>query len=271
MNSKKSREWKQNELDYIAKNFERKTYVEMSKDLDRSVSAVKQKSRKIGYKRVSKYTYQKDYFERIDTEEKAYWLGFIYADGYIVNDPDSRNYELGIELALKDEKHLKKFNKSISGNLNAKQRFRESEKGGSWVSGLRVYSKEMTEDLIKCGALQNKTFIIKFPEYLDSNMTRHFIRGYFDGDGSVYIQTRKSLLRCKFTSGSKVFVEGLQSILLKLDIGTYIVKYHNSYDLYLAGRENTKKFLEYIYDNSTISLDRKLQRYKTHKKLLLPR
>lgn len=83
--------------------------------LKRTTSAVKIKARKLG---LSKYPYTCDYnyFDKIDSEEKAYWLGFIFADGYISVNENSNSGCVGIDLCLSDIDHLKKFNKSINGN-----------------------------------------------------------------------------------------------------------------------------------------------------------
>ena len=103
--------WNENEIKFIMENYKTMTYKEMAKKINRTENAVKLKVSKLGLKK-SKYIYDVDYFKKIDTIEKAYWLGFIYADGYV--SVGKQNYEFGIELQGSDYKHLKKFNKAIN-------------------------------------------------------------------------------------------------------------------------------------------------------------
>jgi len=263
--------WTNDEINYLVENFNNKSYKQLSEYLKRTVNAVRLKSSKLGFKRTSQYHYDHDYFENIDTEDKAYWLGFIYADGYVVNNPQSRNYELGIQLKQSDIEHLKKFNKCINGNIEIKIIHKVDNISDRYLCSIRLYSKKIIEDLNKHGIVQNKSFIIEFPTNLQDDLLKHFIRGYFDGDGSIWIYKRKNILRCKFTSGSKIFLDSLSDILKLKNINTFIVKSNNCFDLYIAGRDSTRNFLEYIYDDSNIFLDRKFDRYITHKNKLLPR
>ena len=72
-----------------------------------------------------KYSYDSNFFEKIDSEAKAYWLGFLYADGYI-----HRNYKNGkiksmsLELSLKseDRAHLENFLRDIRSNVPIKDK-----------------------------------------------------------------------------------------------------------------------------------------------------
>jgi intein/homing endonuclease len=123
-----------------------------------------------------------------------------------------------------------------------------------------VYSTNMVNDLINYGVIPNKTDKIIFPE-LPNELIRHFIRGYFDGDGSICERKHKkgpSDLACSFTCGSLPFLEKLRQILFENDIKSYLVHTEgNKTYLSLAGLHNPDTFLHYIYDNATIYLDRK--------------
>ena len=114
-------------------------------------------------------------FETIDTEEKAYWLGFLYADGSV----GSKEHKIELGLAEQDLKQIEKFRDFIG--INNKISYRPTTK--SYRYSFR--SEFCKEDLIKQGCMPKKSLILKFPteDQVPQNLIRHFIRGYFDGDG----------------------------------------------------------------------------------------
>lgn len=114
-------------------------------------------------------------FETIDTEEKAYWLGFLYADGTI----SSKENKIELGLAEKDLTHIQKFRTFIG--ISNKICYRESSK--SYRFSFRSY--KCKQDLINKGCVPNKSLILTFPSasQVPIALLKHFIRGYFDGDG----------------------------------------------------------------------------------------
>ena len=104
-----------------------------------------------------KYTINEDYFSIIDTEEKAYWLGFLYADGTNGGDKSST---IAIALQRGDIEHLEKFNSAINSNRPIREI--ESLKPNGLEMSLQakvdVYSRKMCRDLTRLGCHQNKTF-----------------------------------------------------------------------------------------------------------------
>ena len=212
-----------------------------------------------------KYTHTYDFFEKIDNEEKAYWLGFLYADGYI-----TRGNKTGVKLGIKDLEHLEKFRNSLKitnpieiGKVNS---------FGTVVEYCRVIltSEKTFNDLSDKGCVKNKSLILNFPteEILPKELVNHFIRGYFDGDGSIYTSKGRNFPSISFT-GTKEFLEGIvnNSNLPKHYLEKNIFKEKrregNIYNLKLWKREDTKQFIDFMYSNSTIYLDRKYERAKT--------
>ena len=119
------------------------------------------------------YKLNEDYFGKICTEEKAYWLGFILADGCVQS-----NYNgISIELQKKDKEHLKKFLRSLKANYPL-------VKTGCGFS-VAIFSKKMKQDLIKLGVTPRKAQTTK-PIRVRKNLQRYFWRGVFDGDGSIH-------------------------------------------------------------------------------------
>src|SRR5690606_32070216 len=121
----------------------------------------------------------------INTPDKAYWLGFFAADGYIT----SNNLKMGFLLNRGDKKHLEKLQKALESNYPLSVRtFYASILGGdikqySNVS-LHINSKKLVNDIIYLGFTSNKTKDLKYPK-INMALDRHFIRGYLDGDGSI--------------------------------------------------------------------------------------
>jgi len=268
----KAGEWSQEDINYAINNRNKMSYIEIGKLLGRTRNAVMIKLNKMGYKLEPINTFESSFFRNIDTEAKAYWLGFIYADGYVsyTNHKKQTSYTVGIELNSVDYPHLELFNYCISGNLKIKNRMKKFSKLStqeSEMSSIRVYSKEMVEDLISHGIVYKKSNVIEFPK-IRKDLISHFIRGFFDGDGSISIEKEKQQLRCNFTCGSKVFLDRLKSIFDKLGMSIYISKEKNHFRLGINGKKSNRIFLEYIYNDSTIFLERKHNFYFANAYLL---
>lgn len=195
-------------------------------------------------------------FYKIDSEESAYWLGFIYADGSITYSPDDNKtrYILEIGLAEKDKEHIEKFIFFIGSHC--KITYREKTKSYRVI----ISSKEMIINLHNLGIIKNKTYINNI-EKLWSNIPKEFqkdfIRGYFDGDGHI-----SNNFRIALTSYNK---EGIEYILnnCSLSISKYKV-YHkkdsNTADIKLNQKESVL-LLHFMYHNCFIYLKRKYEKY----------
>lgn len=243
---------------------------ELAEHLGRTVDAVKLKSRKLGLKRKSKYYYRKDYFRDIATPNQAYWLGFIYADGYVTKEKGKPNtYSVGIELSNIDELHLKNFNKDIEGNLCISKRHRDNKYKGKRIIGdicsIRLYCSEMGMDLIKHGCCLNKSLIKSAPVDVPHVLIRDFIRGYFDGNGSITssfnYKVKCSYPKLTIASGSLEFIKWLSLYLAKEGINnSYYSDGNNCYKIQVSAN-SINYFLDYIYKDSERHLSRKYEKY----------
>lgn len=276
--------WTKDDDELLKKNFHTHTYRELSNMLLRTECAVRHHANRIGLKKSNKplnpksiYNYNVDYFENIDTEEKAYWLGFIMADGYVSSSLSS--CELGIELSSRDIVHLKKFNKCINGNVQVKEFVKP---GHFLLSGrkipdtkmcsIRLYKRKIVDDIIKQGVVKNKTYIQKIPPiYNDEKLNIAFLRGYFDGDGSFCINQKTKSCQFDITSiNLKILEYWRVDLYKKYNITSYISSSKNKdstvecYKLHFKGLENSYKFGQLIYSNSNISLDRKYNAYNNY-------
>lgn len=262
--------WSDEELQFLRDNYKTKTYKELSQYLDRSKSAIDLKINRLGLKK-SKYIYNHDFFEQIDTQEKAYWLGFIFADGCVCRNETNNSCELCIKLQDGDYKHLQKFNKSICGNVQVDKYERKSNFNNKTYHGcqIRLYSEKIVNDLNKYGVHPNKSLDIEFPD-IDENLISHYVRGYFDGDGCITQRRQKNgfsydcYVQCDFTCGSINFVNQLRSVLFKFDIKSYIVQEKSGvYRLRIGGMKNCDNFLKFIYKDANIYLERKFKKKNT--------
>lgn len=218
---------------------------------------------KAGWEYLKINTQNDDYFEKIDSEDKAYFLGLLYADGNIY----LKRNRVQITLQNEDRYILELFADKINytGKLY--------EDRGKYTKMI-ICSKKMVQDLINLGCVPNKSLILKFPTFEQVPLTfiRHFIRGYFDGDGYVGIMQLKKEYRkfidCSFTS-TKFFLKGLRETLLQFSIEMYdfIPRYKNKENSagssQIRKKESINNLYHLMYDNvENLFLERKINKFK---------
>jgi hypothetical protein len=201
-------------------------------------------------------------FDVIDTEEKAYWLGFLTADGYIC----SRDNTFGIGLASIDKHHVEKYATFLKCPQHVK--FKNNEHAGIYRCDLG--NAHVKQVLQKYGFTASKSFdctFLKDQFFANSDLIRHYIRGYFDGDGCVsykkkYRKTINATIYIPIVSivGTEAFLQELRN---KSSLICLFQSQQNLWNLYGSGKK-AKDFLYYIYNNATIYLDRKYNIYKNY-------
>lgn len=194
------------------------------------------------------------FFNNIDTEEKAYILGFIVADGCIgTSGKTGKGKYVDITVKTVDIDILEKIKKSTRLLSNIKDKKNGEQK--------RIYltSTKLCDQLEKYGVVKNKTRTVFLPTFKKSEMYRHFFRGLFDGDG--YIGERQFVL----ATGSERLVEDLISFTREQFSLTPNIKTDKSGKNYLVTfSKKDKSFINYMYDNSQIYLDRKFDTYNRY-------
>lgn len=202
-----------------------------------------------------KYNINLSYFNIINSEKKAYILGFLYADGY---NQETKN-QVRLTLHEQDIDILYKIKEELS--YNDKPLFK-IEKNNSIYYDLSINSLEISKDLAKLGCVQKKTFKLTFPDFLDKELEKHFIRGYFDGDGSISIGKETQIS----VTGTLSLISSIQK-KFETDLNVNHVKLHKRhketeiYTLLYHNKESIRKILEFMYKNSNIYLDRKYNKY----------
>ena len=211
-----------------------------------------------------KYAINESFFDLISTEEQAYFLGFLYADG---SNNMLYNYSTSIGLSEIDKEILIKFAKLIYINendaINAVKTYDRSHHDKGTECVLYINSKHICVKLYNLGCVPQKTFILKYPNFLNKDLHRHFIRGYFDGDGSIYGENEK-FTGVKIVS-TKEFLYGVQNEIKDICSSTIYKNSKendkNTYILTVNGNRNIQKFLNWIYGNGSIYLERKYKKY----------
>lgn len=212
--------------------------------------------------------FNKDYFKGAVTHNQAYWLGFIYADGYIVDNPTNRCYELAIEINSQDCDLLYEFNEELGGvHKILLKHNRKSFNGYDYETDsciIRVYSKDIVEDLMELGVVPNKTNEISFPTC--NNYFWDFVRGFNDGDGCIYVNPR-NYISVKFVNSNEAFLKYIkEKIFDNLGIkGSIYKEKDKKYQLTYFRQSDVKLLLDHLYQNDEHPrLDRKYEIYKSY-------
>ena len=203
-----------------------------------------------------KYSFNENYFETIDSEEKAYWLGFLYADGCIVNDNTNKQYKVVLTLNENDKEHVELFRKCLNSNNPIRRVCSKLGDKEYFSSQFYIYSKKMVNDLYNNGCIQNKSLVLKPPTITD-NLVGHFIRGYFDGDGSIYYDEKRDRYIFSILGTNEV----LSWICNKIGIKEHIRNAKRNScckEMRVNKKEDLIKIYDYVFKGSNISLNRKM-------------
>ena len=180
------------------------------------------------------YSVDDNYFENIDSQKKAYWLGWLITDGFVITSLNTNRgitnvNSIGLKLSEKDRYVLEDFKKDV--NADVEIRFIKRRKAYTYTNKItnekrvieggnqaefRFSSAKMIQDLARYGIHQNKTYDVVFPKELDSKYYPGFIAGVISGDGCVDIKKNRkgSTLRCTI-AGNLDLVQNIHSILAK--------------------------------------------------------
>lgn len=241
-----------------------------------SVNAACSLLRRNGYKSKSpselkrKYPIDENFFDVIDTQQKAYVLGLLYADGYNNTDRNSVN----LTLKESDKEILEKISSVIQPTKPlGLYRTNKSQKGfenSQNAVSLTIANKHISRRLVELGCGKAKTHNLTFPteEQVPSHLIRHFVRGYFDGDGSVSGDKQKQFCFV----GTIDFLLPLQQVLIE-ELGfskTKLDQRHKDREdsiraLRYCGINQCIKFRDWLYEDSTIYLKRKFDVFSSYK------
>jgi hypothetical protein len=193
-----------------------------------------------------KRTCNERYFQTIDAEEKAYWLGFLTADGCVTKGKKpGESPRISFHLGKQDYGHLVKLKQALQATQTV------SEHGQS--CSFTIFSSEMVSDLAVYGILPNKTFSTK-PVQVAPDLERHYWRGVIDGDGHISNVPTITLV------GDYDIVLAFQAFVLSHCpyVKATVRKTENIF-AFCIRKQATKCMLQALYGNSTVYLDRKYE------------
>lgn len=212
-----------------------------------------------------KYYFNVNYFDEINTETKAYWLGFLYADGnvYIQKGKNGQSKGGRVEISLQesDMYHLKKLLNDISADDDFPIDKKTTQLNDKTYISYRVLlnSIDMCKQLIAHGCVPQKSLILK-PPNIDDKLICHFIRGYFDGDGCVSYNSinHNSIANILGTKEIIEYIRDKSGILSK---NIRCLKNGITHSLYFDSNSDLVIFYNYIYNDASVYLDRKKDKY----------
>lgn len=209
-------------------------------------------------RRRGRHSVDAQFFSRIDSDEdSAYWAGFLAADGSV-----GKNGSVTLSLAARDYNHLLLFKKHCCAEHPIGKQLAKSSSGQFSESvRLTVTSKDWVQSLEKLSIVNRKTFTLTFPE-MPLEAQRHFMRGYFDGDGCWHRTKRGGV--CFDVLGTKQFLEVFREILIR-ECGCFcpeVRKVKGIYGLRVNGWNNCASIAAFLYRDSTVYLERKRDKVK---------
>lgn len=225
------------------------------------------------------YNLNKDFFKKINNEKSAYWLGFLMADGCINETRNKttgkiKSMSLSVSLSTDDKEHLNKFLSDIESDFIVRDEICHLNGKEYKYSRIQLSNTEICRDLIELNCTPRKSLTLKYPfGKIPEEFEKDFIRGYFDGDGSVsfsenwayYKDKNKYYLTKNFyvnILGTQDFLDVISEILAKNNIRNSIKKYKkNTSEIRITGSKNLLNFAHYIYKDSSVYLDRKYEKF----------
>lgn len=289
-NSKKK--WTQEEIDICKELYKNYSVSYISEVLNRSPQSINVKLNKIGIKKPRKEC--SNYFDSIDNKCKAYWIGFIWSDGYVwvrnrskKEGTFTKEYGFKLDLCDVDESHLYKLkdNMKIKTSIKNYSNYKNTFSSKNGVSRISCYDKHLVLTMQeKYGIIPNRNDANKLINNIPKEYYKDFIRGVMDADGSFskYVshnsKRNNDEIKYNITLGGtetllrfmeKVLVK--QGLLLNMTTERKLQKRHKDKDgnflsIKISGKNNFYNILNWLYEDANIYLDRKYDKFINYKK-----
>jgi transposase len=244
--------------DLVIELFKTKNVSEISEIVGHKQSSVNRLLNQYGYdtsKYKCKHTVNESYFEKIDTNNKAYFLGWIYSDGNIM--PQGK---LRIQIQEEDLHILESLKKDIEYTGEIFKLKAVNERCKPQVL-LNIDRMKIINDLSLLGLGPNKSLTLTLPtfEQIPEEFFSSYLRGFFDGDGAISVRPNGTTIVCSIAS-TDIFCKSLSDYMKTLDIHFgkfYYRKPDKPTGSMFLNKENSIKFLNYLYKDADLKLNRK--------------
>lgn len=208
------------------------------------------------------YHCDEGYFDVIDDQDKAYILGLLWSDG--CNQLD--HGKVTIQLQEQDKEILEQI-KNVSSNERPLWKSQLNKKNPNWQNSMVLtwQSRHISQVLNDYGMVPRKSLVLEFPNWMDEFLYRHFLRGYVDGDGSVYYSEDRNVFRVSMV-GTKMFLDVVQDICTNIGIKTSMHhkrEYNDiTFTLTTTSNTGTLQLLNWLYKDANLKLQRKYVKYQ---------
>ena len=250
-------------------------YIATSKNTYPSYISQILKSKQISMRSIKERTFRKyfvdeNYFNEMNSNDKFWVLGLLYSDGYNYTNKNNKNFSLCFH--KNDLECLEKVKSCIKYSGEIKQ---HNNKNAYYLT---VNSVVMSDKLDEMGCVQAKSFVLKWPNInMNQEQSWHFLRGIWDGDGSIKLRKHKGIsrrgIKVELSSASLEFLSNVKQFIDKIDIKNKIIhtdKTSRCQRLIINGTyKNSLKFLNMIYSNcGELKMMRKYKEYQEFKEIL---
>jgi hypothetical protein len=261
-----NRPWTENEIKFIQDNMKKMTYKEMGPVINRTIASIQSKVRYLPLKqKVKKYPINSNYFKKW-SEQMAYVIGFIASDGNICKTGKSHM----LQFASDDRDIIAKIKKAISSKAPVHLRTRPN---GKISYQLRHSDPTIYNDLFTLGIKPRKSLTLSPPK-VPKKYVRHFLRGFFDGDGSVWISHRTkhhNLTTVFYTASTKMasfILKTIKQVCLEFEgkIQKTLTPNRDRYFYSIVlGHKSSLLIRSYMYKGATIFMNRKYRKFTNFK------
>lgn len=189
----------------------------------------------------------------------------MYADGCVLPKTKYGEQTFKLQLQLSDIDVLQKFQEDLQSTYPIRYDNSGKKKHSNWQTMvlLEQRSQKTVDDLKKLGCVERKSLILTFPteKQVPKKFIYDFIRGYFDGDGSISINFEKQSYHVCFV-GTESFIKGLSNYFSKGSVVKDKRK-SNSWYFSMGGKDNVINFYHLLYDNAHRYMNRKYYKFQT--------
>ena len=256
--------WNNEQVKYIIEQYEYKkvSIKDISKQFNCSDGSIRRLLIRNNVKIRDKLLYRNsDYFENIDSSDKAYWLGIMYSDGCVCERANGR---YSIELEMIDKEHIEKFRSALNADNHKISTIIHKNINNAKLSyAIHIYDNKMAKDLIKLGCIPRKSYYLSSIPDINQEFIYDFIRGFVDGDGCICYNKSSDSYVFKLTGASPLFLKDIMSIL-KIDRLSLNKCTETSYQVTSSKRDDIYRILTKLYEHSTeiTRLNRKYKKYQ---------